>query len=249
MFFFFFQAEDGIRDWSVTGVQTCALPIAARLRQLGHRHDGTGSGGGDADEAADRTGSDDVRAVAQRKSRTPDSADRHRQGLDQRGSDKIDIGWQRVDAIARHHHARGDSSRIVDPDQGQSAADIGTAGEAGFAYPTMHDRADEDGMTGGQLFIRFGQATDEFVAEDDARLGTAMLASGNMEVAAAHSRVGDVDRYPAVARFGDRHGPDSDAGAALPHESVLFNHRLCPHRSLASDSKGTVLDLNGTGGP
>src|SRR5258706_9898857 len=26
-FVFFFQAEDGIRDWSVTGVQTCALPI------------------------------------------------------------------------------------------------------------------------------------------------------------------------------------------------------------------------------
>ena len=24
---FFFQAEDGIRHWSVTGVQTCALPI------------------------------------------------------------------------------------------------------------------------------------------------------------------------------------------------------------------------------
>src|SRR5438046_7135663 len=24
---FFFQAQDGIRDWSVTGVQTCALPI------------------------------------------------------------------------------------------------------------------------------------------------------------------------------------------------------------------------------
>src|SRR5262249_56701409 len=28
--FFFFQAEDGIRDWSVTGVQTCALPIYVR---------------------------------------------------------------------------------------------------------------------------------------------------------------------------------------------------------------------------
>ena len=25
--FFFFQAEDGIRDIGVTGVQTCALPI------------------------------------------------------------------------------------------------------------------------------------------------------------------------------------------------------------------------------
>src|SRR5688572_30890263 len=28
-FFFFFQAEDGIRDLTVTGVQTCALPILA----------------------------------------------------------------------------------------------------------------------------------------------------------------------------------------------------------------------------
>src|SRR5256885_16350892 len=27
--FFFFQAEDGIRDYKVTGVQTCALPISA----------------------------------------------------------------------------------------------------------------------------------------------------------------------------------------------------------------------------
>src|SRR5207248_5049717 len=27
-FFFFFQAEDGIRDRTVTGVQTCALPIS-----------------------------------------------------------------------------------------------------------------------------------------------------------------------------------------------------------------------------
>src|ERR1035437_6129535 len=30
--FFFFQAEDGIRDIGVTGVQTCALPICARWR-------------------------------------------------------------------------------------------------------------------------------------------------------------------------------------------------------------------------
>src|SRR5690348_17423995 len=28
VFFFFFQAEDGIRDGRVTGVQTCALPIS-----------------------------------------------------------------------------------------------------------------------------------------------------------------------------------------------------------------------------
>src|SRR5256885_3899878 len=39
--FFFFQAEDGIRDYKVTGVQTCALPISiaalveARLESVG----------------------------------------------------------------------------------------------------------------------------------------------------------------------------------------------------------------------
>src|SRR5207302_5388070 len=38
-FFFFFQAEDGIRDFHVTGVQTCTLPI-----WLGHSI-GSGSPG------------------------------------------------------------------------------------------------------------------------------------------------------------------------------------------------------------
>src|SRR2546422_11052001 len=33
MFFFFFQAEDGIRDVAVTGVQTCALPICCASRR------------------------------------------------------------------------------------------------------------------------------------------------------------------------------------------------------------------------
>src|SRR5476649_3005414 len=42
LYFFFFQAEDGIRDHCVTGVQTCALPIcrrncpAARLCRRAH---------------------------------------------------------------------------------------------------------------------------------------------------------------------------------------------------------------------
>src|SRR5476651_850907 len=38
MFFFFFQAEDGIRDIGVTGVQTCALPDAEG--DIAHRLDG-----------------------------------------------------------------------------------------------------------------------------------------------------------------------------------------------------------------
>src|SRR5690625_8007835 len=36
---FFFQAEDGIRDGHVTGVQTCALPISERAGKTGGRAD------------------------------------------------------------------------------------------------------------------------------------------------------------------------------------------------------------------
>src|SRR2546430_4592882 len=47
--FFFFQAEDGIRDLTVTGVQTCALPIS--------------SGGGSVTGANATTGVDGVATV------------------------------------------------------------------------------------------------------------------------------------------------------------------------------------------
>src|SRR2546430_6419459 len=36
--FFFFQAEDGIRDLTVTGVQTCALPIFKFYACVGSNH-------------------------------------------------------------------------------------------------------------------------------------------------------------------------------------------------------------------
>src|SRR2546421_12929598 len=39
MFFFFFQAEDGIRDLIVTGVQTCALPISQAVAEQGATND------------------------------------------------------------------------------------------------------------------------------------------------------------------------------------------------------------------
>src|SRR2546430_13049189 len=38
-FFFFFQAEDGIRDLTVTGVQTCALPICRGCGRYGRTRD------------------------------------------------------------------------------------------------------------------------------------------------------------------------------------------------------------------
>src|SRR2546430_6889790 len=38
-FVFFFQAEDGIRDLTVTGVQTCALPISIPVGSSAHQRD------------------------------------------------------------------------------------------------------------------------------------------------------------------------------------------------------------------
>src|SRR2546430_10271136 len=38
---FFFQAEDGIRDLTVTGVQTCALPISVIVMSQGTEMDGS----------------------------------------------------------------------------------------------------------------------------------------------------------------------------------------------------------------
>src|SRR5258706_8293052 len=44
--FFFFQAEDGIRYWSVTGVQTCALPISDGVGEESRREEIHGHRGG-----------------------------------------------------------------------------------------------------------------------------------------------------------------------------------------------------------
>src|SRR5258706_1550795 len=86
LFFFFFQAEDGIRDWSVTGVQTCALPIWP----WPHR-------------AAARAGDGSVLAGARR-------AERRRQRprpADRRGAGGGLRGPPRADAERRSEERRG----------------------------------------------------------------------------------------------------------------------------------------------
>src|SRR5438034_9031046 len=60
MFFFFFQAEDGIRDHCVTGVQTCALPISGRAE----RPRALGEDAGDHEREDGRLGQPDTREVA-----------------------------------------------------------------------------------------------------------------------------------------------------------------------------------------
>src|SRR5438067_9081495 len=69
--FFFFQAEDGIRDRNVTGVQTCALPISlgnaddARARRRGERLRSVGGAVvGDEHFAADRGALEELARLA-----------------------------------------------------------------------------------------------------------------------------------------------------------------------------------------
>src|SRR2546430_9248195 len=56
--FFFFQAEDGIRDLTVTGVQTCALPILKQILGLA-AGEGEATPPGDGRAAAAKSGGGD----------------------------------------------------------------------------------------------------------------------------------------------------------------------------------------------
>src|SRR5215203_2947960 len=72
-FFFFFQAEDGIRDIGVTGVQTCALPIFGLARVPARRDGELGgyrrAGGVDQGEPA---GGEQIQAAGDRHARADD---------------------------------------------------------------------------------------------------------------------------------------------------------------------------------
>src|SRR5256885_3673592 len=97
IFFFFFQAEDGIRDYKVTGVQTCALPISTapalraphaarrrpvRGRDLGRRRPLSGARGEPAHRRARRADPRELRAAlhAPQAEDDPQYADRGRAG-------------------------------------------------------------------------------------------------------------------------------------------------------------------------
>src|SRR5688572_31707339 len=89
---FFFQAEDGIRDLTVTGVQTCALPISRpsiaaeplhpveyhRHEAKLHRHDGEAEDGNEA--AWTRQPADGDAAADEHNGRQPEPEAHRRRG-------------------------------------------------------------------------------------------------------------------------------------------------------------------------
>src|SRR5215469_17834538 len=71
-YIFFFQAEDGIRDLYVTGVQTCALPIFPRHRRRrpgGRRPGPPAAGAADRGRGAGRGRSEERRVGKECRSR------------------------------------------------------------------------------------------------------------------------------------------------------------------------------------
>src|SRR5256885_4078728 len=76
--FFFFQAEDGIRDYKVTGVQTCALPIWSP---------GPARSPSRASRARGPNSSSSCRCGKRRSAARPDGAPRYAQALAERADE------------------------------------------------------------------------------------------------------------------------------------------------------------------
>src|SRR6266852_6836441 len=139
--FFFFQAEDGIRDATVTGVQTCALPIARR------------GGGGQSQGAADR-----LLACAPSRSRLPGSPSRLlqvRRGGDGRAGEHVsDAGGQRLTQVRTMAEPRCWSGSVAGPGLAVFAAVVQEPQDAEAAAAAEREQRHLDGQEGS----RFGPA-------------------------------------------------------------------------------------------
>src|SRR5690606_39633835 len=90
---FFFQAEDGIRDFHVTGVQTCALPISIRLPV--HAHDDLQKVLRARDNLRREGHEPTVPAIA-RRSGVSESSVRNLRSEERRVGKRVDRGGRRV---------------------------------------------------------------------------------------------------------------------------------------------------------
>src|SRR5205823_13944084 len=97
--FFFFQAEDGIRDKLVTGVQTCALPIWPASARLSTRRDEAGPAGRPGADPTPRPGAgrrEDGRTAGLRPTHSLELED-HRRSEERRVGKECRARWSRDD--------------------------------------------------------------------------------------------------------------------------------------------------------
>src|SRR5699024_12124747 len=117
---FFFQAEDGIRDRNVTGVQTCALPISSwRVEVQLLRHLSGSAGGSDRANSRSVSRRSETSAVPPAQ---PASLRAERELLQGRGEPverlvvAADLAGGDVGGdVAPHHGAVSDRDAVIDP--------------------------------------------------------------------------------------------------------------------------------------
>src|SRR3712207_4962007 len=146
LLYFFFQAEDGIRDIGVTGVQTCALPISARVFIIG-----AGVAGLQAIGTAKRLG-----AVVEAYDTRPVVKEQ----VESLGGKFVELGLQTQDAQDRGGYAKAQSEDFYRRQQelmGQAvaAADavITTALVPGKRAPVLITEEMVKGMRPGSVIV------------------------------------------------------------------------------------------------
>src|SRR3989441_8567119 len=137
-FFFFFQAEDGIRDKLVTGVQTCALPISLG----GH------PAGGGRDVAVRPHGCDLRPGPPGRGGGTARAALRRRQLLRERQADRRRRGPATVRRGPRERYQRQGGEHPQPAALGEPARREGELRPAEELHLPLHSRAVSAGAAG-----------------------------------------------------------------------------------------------------
>src|SRR5207245_1273281 len=232
---FFFQAEDGIRDATVTGVQTCALPIwneASRLREVG------GVLRGDGLPLEDHRGGGPLSRVAEPRSFVPGPEPlRHGHGdLSLAAPTERPDGGRGSDSSPRAARRRGppDPPPGQRPPPGPPSADSGPAGRRGAAAAQRLRRRRLD----GSHHTRAARDLERRAPERSARTTGAALDS------LRHLRGRQLGRDGTGRVRGDR----GDGGGRPPDPGDRIEPRYLPvdHRV---DRALDLWDARGEGGP
>src|SRR6266481_1410875 len=222
-FVFFFQAEDGIRDGTVTGVQTCALPISAH----GHGVAGVKPGAleiGDHEQLqADGAAADDQYAFARYYPSFLDGFQNRVDRLNKRGFFKADVIGQRYDsafgypghgfdvfgeATAVGGEPAGEACRLVLLALREEATLAIETIAAGYVMETHHTVAlDPLRYAAAHCYDRAGY----FMAQNLRRRNVGVI--NLLDVGAADAASGDFDEHFAIAHFWD--GDFLDANDSL----------------------------------
>jgi hypothetical protein len=152
-------------------------------------------------------------------------AHRHSDGLDQRGATEVERRGQGDQVIGGDGHEVGGTAIDVDPDEAEPLANLGAVAAASPTSAARKQRVDEHRCAGLEIRGRTCQAADYLMAKHEARVGTGVLAMGDVEVSAADTHVSWLDQYPARRMYRRGHLRRLDQVSPSPNQCL---HSLSP---------------------